>query len=1125
MSKEKSSSLIGFVGSFFWRTRDESDNESMDVEEVVNEIVESNDLNQTENGNSDDQDLESVKSSVKSLNHDSQSQVSDEIHTDSDRVLYKGEYLDDMNYRTLQQHLSDLHIKAKGSREVLMERLRLAVVSGAAPRLEYKAKLRSGTPNRNTSKGKKSSDSMSSSRSTVKPTRIVSTTSSQVAPRTEPRKSHKDANSNSQLTIKTPQYKSSNKFEDNEGNMDVDEDGSDTYYSPQTAQYPPPNPSQLQLQTFSSDLSLSLRTSSSSSKLHLPPPPSFSSNASSITNTTNGNYCQSSEEDTLNQYVSIPKDTIDNLVKSCDVIPSRGQADTAVIVANLTQPTEIIHSISETTSTQSVVVKEQISELKSSVDKIDTNEQLKTNAPPLPLPPVISDAVNAVGSRFISVLRGEGPALSDTEYSFFQTLLDSKRLPTATAGQGTEAHVHVATSPRVVVSAPIAVVEGNKEVNTVLKMDGNLIGKKIIEIQDLSSAEYDNDRTSVPVHRNTSVFNQSSSKDEAWKYNDNRVVSMTSSENDNYVSNINTSTTLVSKDDVTSSKKRSINSVTFGQVNQRQNTTESDKYQGRKSFDDVANLTDIRQAYDMRGDDEDDVYDEEQVYKKTRNSDEQEQFSVSPALKLNMPTRVTQQAHRPSVPLSSYVSAGKMPRTSLDDEVNYHASGPRSMLAPSPYYNQNVPVLASTPSQVSSQAFTPRFQENAARFSDFHIPSPAIANRVVGRPGGGMSNAVVSSIQRRRMQRREEIGLTQGAGSTPYAKSGAVAKRILEALGDMTGSLDDQRSKLIPSGRINQQQMPAIQSTIQNNAKSQNEVRFAVPESASTARSNASLQSRGAPERLINNIPTKASTNRYSIDSQQSHNDSYGKSSRLSSSSYGSTEPMEDEDIVQSVNDTPAIPGNKQLKKALFDKSPDISKNGSVVRESGVNDSDEFSFVVPSDVSGLELLQSDYQASSDFSGYPINFAFSPPTKSKSRRKSISSTASDAVVSKEEVKPSKPAVSKSESSDVASTVASSSGSNAFKSMWEKAAQMWKCEVCLISNENSVAKCIACENPKGTPATMGGAPVVEFASAPKKTDMLSSSSSSSVSFGSKPSAASLPSSSAIGNGGFVFGMCVL
>lgn len=87
----------------------------------------------------------------------------------------------------------------------------------------------------------------------------------------------------------------------------------------------------------------------------------------------------------------------------------------------------------------------------------------------------------------------------------------------------------------------------------------------------------------------------------------------------------------------------------------------------------------------------------------------------------------------------------------------------------------------------------PKFQANTAKFSSAYIPSASSNDSTQRQIFISNRNNILNSLQKRRIQRRTETSVENAASS------GFVAKRILDALGELTTSLDEQRKKLTPN--------------------------------------------------------------------------------------------------------------------------------------------------------------------------------------------------------------------------------------------------------------------------------------------------------------------------------------
>jgi hypothetical protein len=278
-----------------------------------------------------------------------------EIQGDSDRIIFKGEFIDDMSYKTIQQHLSSLGVNAKGKRDELAQRLKDVVKSGAAPRMEYKSKLRNGTPVRRTP-GRVSVESVSV-QSTTKSRSTAPPLSSSGKPKGKSRKPTSPIPRSStgsvglkyltiQEGLKSNMGKSSqSEVYDSFSNVSAEGELEDfTYYSPE------------QYQKEDSVARANVQTKANIK--------SFNSRIEQVDTSTKSH---------VSKVQSPPKDD------------SHSQQTRS----------ESEQSFNHSTSEKGA--------------------------------PVVDDLVGSIGNRFLSMLRGDGPALSDSEYVLFQALLESKR--------------------------------------------------------------------------------------------------------------------------------------------------------------------------------------------------------------------------------------------------------------------------------------------------------------------------------------------------------------------------------------------------------------------------------------------------------------------------------------------------------------------------------------------------------------------------------------------------------------------------------------------------------------------------------------------------------------------------
>ena len=139
-------------------------------------------------------------------------------------------------------------------------------------------------------------------------------------------------------------------------------------------------------------------------------------------------------------------------------------------------------------------------------------------------------------------------------------------------------------------------------------------------------------------------------------------------------------------------------------------------------------------------------------------------------------------------------------------------------------------------------------------------------------------------------------------------------------------------------------------------------------------------------------------------------------------------------------------------------------------RKSGVGVEGEFSFASPEIIEELDYSPIDVRGAKEVIGADevgMNFVFSPPSKPARRSKLLPSPTSSA-------KASSTAAEQEEKDKNAAPVAASTTATGGLSIWAMASNKWKCEVCMVQNEQSAIKCVCCEAPKGAPPVMGGAP---------------------------------------------------
>ena len=418
-----------------------------------------------------------------------------------------------------------------------------------------------------------------------------------------------------------------------------------------------------------------------------------------------------------------------------------------------------------------------------------------------------------------------------------------------------------------------------------------------------------------------------------------------------------------------------------------------------------------------------------------------------------------------------------------------------SFMPPQPHlqHQQQTSPRYSTHSMTQT-AYTPRFQESGGRFSQ---SSPRGG---YGQPASsGMAPVSLqvqqqksltpgmSSVQRRLMKRRlagtshsssdgsysGSYGTTRAAAATA---SGAVAKRILDTLGDITSSLDEQRRKPLPVATPSTVSTRGSGGALTSAESTRNSVRFA-----------ADTTDGHDPVRRVGFAATPTSSESSSTALRNRKGTPHGAAAGLSAlhSAASSASPGDEDDY----DDRRASTSSDQLWSRQTGRGQSLSppapqsKAGSV-QESDIrlaatfpkeaDDSDnEFQFVSPTRIEGLEDDDMDVLQSKKSS---VHFAFSPPGKTKGPKKMISRPATPAAalktapspagVADEPKVPSMKSFGDHPSPDRHTSEGTApAGSGFVESIWKRPNTV-QCEVCLVYNEENATKCVSCESKMGT-----------------------------------------------------------
>ena len=487
---------------------------------------------------------------------------------------------------------------------------------------------------------------------------------------------------------------------------------------------------------------------------------------------------------------------------------------------------------------------------------------------------------------------------------------------------------------------------------------------------------------------------------------------------------------------------------------------------------------------------------------------------------------------------------------------------------PSPQFDWTSPWATTTQAKASLdnagstpyvRGYVPVFKENAARFDTIAQPSSLHQTnnkRILPPPA-----SVLSHLRQKR--RLEESAAGNSAGDSSVSKklsvegrsvtataSALVAKRILESMSDIVTPLDDQRRK--PTIRFAND---FVGNEKQDGHQERTKQKDGTELSGHRERFQFQTNRYGKSEELLDDdFTVQSKDSRYSEDNTKKRERSEGFST---------------EEKKRTVSFAPETPkGSEELKVSkgkygLDDDVEHVSKkpstpfkidNGNTSKSINGEDEKEFQFGPPTIVAGISDMDMDAPVLKAQGKDGVRFVFSPPRirqrkSAKNAKESNYGTPTPSLsasfpspfnqqpssfhigqngketasISKVEEKhkvsngiafPSPLAQSSSAIDNLSTPNTAKDVKSGFAdSIWKQQLNKVKCQVCLVLNEKNVTKCVACENPMGTPATMGGIPtdgVSNEIAKPSKTP----------NFALVPSAPTAPGS--IGSGGFSFGV---
>ena len=382
--------------------------------------------------------------------------------------------------------------------------------------------------------------------------------------------------------------------------------------------------------------------------------------------------------------------------------------------------------------------------------------------------------------------------------------------------------------------------------------------------------------------------------------------------------------------------------------------------------------------------------------------------------------------------------------------------------------------------QKFSNGYTPRFQENVGTFSESSRRSS--------------TSSSLSNIQKRRMKRRlmgsnasvsSVTSSPRASLSNTPAPTGAIAKRILDTLGVLTSTLDDQRQMPVPSGDIagvNRR----LRETSHGEVYSSRNVQFSSPaEDDEAGQDEGKSSGKKMPRKVYATTPYRSSAARQGRMSSGERR--FVKSNDRNS--IAADDAGEDKDNAEDMNSDCRRDSDASTSAQLWSRDQGQSRKSSLsppftpAVSSGLrggkyveklddtiildnsDEDNEFTFNSPTvciegltedAVSGVKSRHSISQTRRS----SINFAFSPPAKRRPATE-VKATKSSSSFSSTATNPISMA-KLDEKSPAEKAKTSAPGGN---SLWAKALNTVKCEVCLVPNDKGVKQCVACEAPLG------------------------------------------------------------
>lgn len=344
-------------------------------------------------------------------------------------------------------------------------------------------------------------------------------------------------------------------------------------------------------------------------------------------------------------------------------------------------------------------------------------------------------------------------------------------------------------------------------------------------------------------------------------------------------------------------------------------------------------------------------------------------------------------------------------------------------------------------SAISETSYVPLLREKAAKFPEWSadLPIPqAPAER--GRQSLGMHDSQLGIASQRRTQRRRSE-----YGSSSNAVSAVVTQRILQALSEVSAPVSEQR---IRPKSVTWHDTSAVQVSQRVDHHQGN----------GTGKAGNTRTAKGLDDQSANLLSfDRGITGGVHGAQPETWREGQSRKRRSVDEKLHVTFSSSDGDPTEA-----KVPRLPESSRSQREPSAGDEKSG------------EFTFGAPSQASGTESFLPGSEEVSDRaeSGVPIRFIFSPPRDTgKVKRKDTPFKAAAASVVSETTRPSG---SDRQTSAAVADPKTDVVSGPIKSIWDMPLDTVKCQVCLVPNKKSAAKCVACENPIGTPASKGGPP---------------------------------------------------